>query len=332
MRLRIEGAHFATERRVTRILHDATNSRAASMRTLYQILGLPQGANEQQVKVAFRALARRLHPDVNDGDQTAEQRFKEVNQAYETLADPAARAAYDRALVCRQEVTRRRFWSFAGTASVTFALTATTILFAVWWRTGALPSVQSSARVVEGASGTSTQLGIPRNEVDAAQSEGTVGMLSQGRRRGAGWTTYQNARFSFAIKYPADVFAIDTGTASDDVRTFQSTDGEALLRIFATKNVAGMTPAKYRRSLIAGRYAGVDLDHAPQRKFWFVLSGTRGDKVFYERVIFSCDTKAIHGWQMIYPSSERTIYDLVVDEIQRNYTHSGKGGTRCGGG
>jgi len=172
------------------------------MRTLYQILGLPQGANEQQVKVAFRALARRLHPDVNDGDQTAEQRFKEVNQAYETLADPAARAAYDRALVCRQEVTRRRFWSFAGTASVTFALTATTILFAVWWRTGALPSVQSSARVVEGASGTSTQLGIPR--------------LACYRRAGAG------ERVGLLTKMPASVSQSSTlQTCSQSIRERQ---------------------------------------------------------------------------------------------------------------
>jgi hypothetical protein len=127
------------------------------------------------------------------------------------------------------------------------------------------------------------------------------------------------------------VFAVDAGTASDNVRTFRSIDGEALLRIFAAENITGVTPTKYRRSLIEGRYAGVNLDHAPQRRLWFVLSGTRGDTVFYERVDFSCNTKAIHGWQMIYPSSERTLYDLVVDEIQRNYAQFGRGGARCGG-
>jgi curved DNA-binding protein CbpA len=302
------------------------------MRTLYQILGLPQGANEQQVKVAFRRLARRFHPDVNAGDQTAEQRFKEVNQAYETLADPATRAVYDRALVCRQVGTRRRLWSLVGTASVTFALTTSTLFLAVWWRTGPHQSVLPPARGIESIPGTPIQQGTPRNEEVKAEGGSTVGALSQVRRRGSGWITYQNARFSFALKYPADVFAIDTGTASDNIRTFQTTDGEALLRIFANENITGVTPAKYRRSLIEGRYAGVALDRTPQRKFWFVLSGMRGDKVFYERVIFSCDTKAIHGWQIIYPSSERTIYDLVVDEIQRNYTHSGRGGARCGGG
>ena len=83
-------------------------------------------------------------------------------------------------------------------------------------------------------------------------------------------------------------------------------------------NVAGTTLAKYRRSLIEKRYTGMVLDHMPQSKFWFVLSGTRGDKVLYEHVAFSCDGKSIHGWQMLYPLSERTFYDLVADEIHRN--------------
>jgi curved DNA-binding protein CbpA len=301
------------------------------MRTLYQVLGLPQGADEQQVKVAFRMLARRFHPDVN-GDQAAEQRFKEVNQAYETLGDRAARAAYDRALVSRQVGTRRRMWSLAGTAGATFALTASAVFLVAWWRTETLRPVQPTVRGIEGTQGTPAQQMTPSTEGAEAQLGGTLAALAQNRHRGSGWNTYQNARFSFALKYPADVFAIDSGTANENDRTFRSTSGDALLRIFATENVTGVTPAKYRRSLIEGRYAGVDFEHSPQRKFWFVLSGTRGDQVFYERVIFSCDTKAIHGWQMIYPSSERTLYDLVADEIQRNYTHSGRGGTRCSGG
>ena len=302
------------------------------MRTLYQVLELPQSANEQQVKVAFRMLARRFHPDVNAGDQTAEQRFKEVNQAYKTLVDPATRAAYDHALVCRRQGTRRRYWSLAVTASASFALTTSIVCLALWGRTGALQLVQPWVRGLESTSGTPAQPAPPRDEGVKIQVGSTVGALAQIRRRGSGWTTYQNDRFNFALKYPADVFAVDAGMASDNVHTFQSIDGEALLRIFASENITGVTPTKYRRSLIEGRYAGVNLDHAPQRRFWFVLSGTRGDTVFYERVDFSCSTNAIHGWQMIYPSSERTLYDLVVDEIQRNYSHIGRGGTRCSGG
>jgi molecular chaperone DnaJ len=65
-------------------------------RDYYDVLGLTKGCGEQDIKVAFRKLAKELHPDCNPGDLEAEQRFKEINEAYEALKDPQKRAAYDR--------------------------------------------------------------------------------------------------------------------------------------------------------------------------------------------------------------------------------------------
>ncbi|MFH1002676.1 MAG: J domain-containing protein [Chloroflexota bacterium] len=62
----------------------------------YKILGVDRKATEKEVKQAYRKLARRYHPDVNPGDQTAEARFKEINQAYEVLSDKDKRQKYDR--------------------------------------------------------------------------------------------------------------------------------------------------------------------------------------------------------------------------------------------
>lgn len=61
----------------------------------YETLGVSRDADEAQIKSAFRNLAKELHPDRNPDDATAEQRFKEVNEAYEALKDPQRRAAYD---------------------------------------------------------------------------------------------------------------------------------------------------------------------------------------------------------------------------------------------
>src|SRR5262245_43373276 len=62
---------------------------------LYIVLGVAQGATESEIKRAYRRLARRFHPDINPGDQTAEERFREILEADETLWGPARRSRYD---------------------------------------------------------------------------------------------------------------------------------------------------------------------------------------------------------------------------------------------
>ncbi|MBS1705776.1 MAG: J domain-containing protein [Armatimonadetes bacterium] len=62
----------------------------------YKILGLDRTADDRAVKAAYRKLARKYHPDLNPNDKEAENRFKEVQEAYEVLSDPEKRAKYDR--------------------------------------------------------------------------------------------------------------------------------------------------------------------------------------------------------------------------------------------
>ena len=65
-------------------------------RDYYDALGIARGASDAEVKRAYRRLARKLHPDVNPGDKTAQKRFQEVQEAYDVLKDAEKRRAYDR--------------------------------------------------------------------------------------------------------------------------------------------------------------------------------------------------------------------------------------------
>ena len=66
------------------------------MSDLYKTLGISRNSNSDDIKKAYRALARKYHPDLNSGDANAEEKFKTITEAYEVLADENSRKKYDR--------------------------------------------------------------------------------------------------------------------------------------------------------------------------------------------------------------------------------------------
>lgn len=69
---------------------------ATDYKDYYQVLGVGKNATPEEIKQAYRRLARKYHPDMNPGNQEAEKRFKEINEAHEILSDPEKRQKYDR--------------------------------------------------------------------------------------------------------------------------------------------------------------------------------------------------------------------------------------------
>jgi molecular chaperone DnaJ len=66
-----------------------------AQRDFYEVLGVSKSASQDEIKKAYRELARRWHPDRNQGDEAAEEKFKEIQQAYDALSDPEKRKQYD---------------------------------------------------------------------------------------------------------------------------------------------------------------------------------------------------------------------------------------------
>ena len=134
------------------------------------------------------------------------------------------------------------------------------------------------------------------------------------------WATLRNERHGFLIAYPAGVFQQLRDPHTDEGRVLYSRDGKAQLLVGAFLNDDGTTLEDYRSYVMQENYAGARVDYAPVHDKWFVISGSIGDREFYERVSFTCGGRLINSWAMIYPKAERRFYNRVVEAVAQTYS------------
>lgn len=130
--------------------------------------------------------------------------------------------------------------------------------------------------------------------------------------------TYRNPIYGFTISYPTAHFAPQEPLAQEG-RVWVSPDGSAKLLAGGLPNDGGLSLREYRELVLRESYAGANVDYAPVRDTWFVLSGVRDGMIFYERVTFTCGGRVINSWALLYPASERRRYDRVVEQVARSY-------------
>src|SRR5262245_50202637 len=147
---------------------------------------------------------------------------------------------------------------------------------------------------------------------------GAIAPVAQGYAADEEVATYINKRYGFTLSYPTARFQPHE-PLKEEGRVWVSHDGNAKLLAGALANADSMSLGEYRQFLLKESYAGAEVDYAPIRDNWFVLSGTRDGTMFYERVTFTCGGRRINSWAMLYPAAERTVYDRIVEKVARTY-------------
>jgi hypothetical protein len=133
------------------------------------------------------------------------------------------------------------------------------------------------------------------------------------------WKLYVNDRFGTAAEYPADRFHPGRPPDNSDGQSFTADDG-ATLAIFAHFNVDNDKPAHYEAVLRNGSsdYSGVT--YRATGNNWLVLSGYRGDSIFYEKYIFAKgkDLGVVHALVVTYRSDTKAIYDPIAARMAKS--------------
>ena len=173
-----------------------------NFRNYYDILGVPRDATNDEIKKAYRKLARQFHPDLNPGNKAAEERFKDIGEAYEVLSDATKRVQYDQ--------------------------------FGQFWNQGGFQSGRSAAR--------SPTRGWDRSatpeDVDFSEYSDFQDFLDQllGRRSNKTATTAERPR---AARFETDPYRPGTTKTAYTARSTSRRDAEARLSLPLTKAYSG---------------------------------------------------------------------------------------------
>ena len=130
------------------------------------------------------------------------------------------------------------------------------------------------------------------------------------------WRVQQNPQFGFSFSYPQSVFTpLQSNGLS--LHRFVSSAGNAKL-VVAAWETKGRTPEEFKRWMLADS-AGYDITYEPRGRSWFVVSGYRGESIYYEKVTFSCGGRVANVLAITYPISKRDLFDPLVERMEDDF-------------
>ena len=134
-----------------------------------------------------------------------------------------------------------------------------------------------------------------------------------------GWVTYVNDNLGYNFYYPSTFFEPQAIATDTQAKTFLSPDKRAKIVVSAVENDESFTLAGYRAAIL-GEFGGYEqLDYSPTGQTWFVLSGFRGENIYYQKVLFSCGGRIINVVSITFPIADRAFYEGLVEVMEDNF-------------
>jgi len=142
-------------------------------------------------------------------------------------------------------------------------------------------------------------------------------LLAAGVAKADDWLTYHNERYGTTIDYP-DVFTMQRPPDSDDGRDFKSADG-ADFWVAASYNALDFNVAKYHDFVVKNLEPGAVVTYQARGDNWFVLSGTKGADIFYEKHLLSHGAQMTESFAISYPVALNQTYDPIVARMAKSF-------------
>jgi hypothetical protein len=152
----------------------------------------------------------------------------------------------------------------------------------------------------------------------------TVAAIASASAATAPWAIEQDSALAFKFTYPRDLFHRTPGDGKPSFHYFVSRDSDAKFMVGAWDNKADQTPGEFKRWLMANTGGYDAMTYVPRGRSWFVLSGYRGDAIYYEKVMFSCAGRIVNVLAMTYPKGLRHLYDPVVEQMEDSFRPSSR--------
>jgi hypothetical protein len=141
----------------------------------------------------------------------------------------------------------------------------------------------------------------------------------------ADWSHERDAELGFAYSYPSELFDRTEGDGKPSFHYFVSDNSEAKFLVGGWDNSAGQSPDSFKRWMLDNVGGYDELTYRPRGRSWFVLSGYRGNTIYYEKVMFSCADRMVSVFAITYPIDQRGLYDPLVERMENAF----KPGNRC---